>query len=449
MAMTINTNFASMNAQRNLLGTQSSLNTSLQRLSTGLRINSAKDDAAGLQIANRMTSQINGLNVAKRNANDGISMAQTAEGALQEYTNILHRMRDLGVQAKNGTNSESDRAALNKEFQQMKKELDRITETTTYGKGEKLFEKLSEGVNFQVGAESTNPPATDVKTLATADKYDAMQLVDDAMAGLGLDVNSEEDVKKIETLEKALTGLSGGSSAGTEVDLTNLGLTASTSGNDTEKKAADLAAAKELLSDLGITGVTLEQGTNAGKVKVKLDDELKADFVKQKEVATALKPLVDKSTGELDETKFADNTVDVKTLAEKMNDAGMASEILQPLDPNVINVKVDSEQLNATKLGGIESVDSAGNAINAIDDMIDAVGSIRADLGATQNRFQSTINNLGNIAENMAVAKGRIMDADIAAESANMTKQNTMMQAGITVLSQANQMPSMVSQLLR
>ncbi|STQ77828.1 flagellin N-terminal helical domain-containing protein [Grimontia hollisae] len=446
MAMTINTNFASMNAQRNLLGTQNSLNTSLQRLSTGLRINSAKDDAAGLQIANRMTSQINGLNVAKRNANDGISMAQTAEGALQEYTNILHRMRDLGVQAKNGTNSESDRAALNKEFQQMKKELDRITETTTYGKGEKLFEKLSEGVNFQVGAESTNPPATDVKTLATADKYDAMQLVDDAMAGLGLDVNSEEDVKKLATLEKALGKLTEGSLSNSEVKLDDLGITTGTT-----DKSASLKEAQAFIDDLGLGEYVelAEAGTDDGKVKVTVNAGNKTELTELKDVAGIAKTFVDTTTGELSEAKFASDTVDVKDLATKMNAAGMASEILQPLDPNVINVKVDSEQLNATKLGGIESVDSAGKAINAIDDMIDAVGSIRAELGATQNRFQSTINNLGNIAENMAVAKGRIMDADIAAESANMTKQNTMMQAGITVLSQANQMPSMVSQLLR
>ncbi len=153
MAMSLNTNFASMNAQRNMMDTQNSLSTSLNRLSTGLRINSAKDDAAGLQISNRMDSQINGLGVAQRNANDGISMSQTAEGSLQEFTNILQRQRDLAVQSKNGTNSDSDRKALDKEFQALSKELDRIVETTTFGKGENLFDKLNTGVNFQVGAD--------------------------------------------------------------------------------------------------------------------------------------------------------------------------------------------------------------------------------------------------------------------------------------------------------
>ncbi|WP_188008748.1 flagellin N-terminal helical domain-containing protein [Grimontia hollisae] len=413
MAMTINTNFASMNAQRNLLGTQSSLNTSLQRLSTGLRINSAKDDAAGLQIANRMTSQINGLNVAKRNANDGISMAQTAEGALQEYTNILHRMRDLGVQAKNGTNSESDRAALNKEFQQMKKELDRIAETTTYGKGENLFDKLSEGVDFQVGA--------DVASFDNMSKDEAKEFVTDALK----DINSSvENYKADKALAEKLK-------TGSAIEL-----------------SADVADSvdkvKDILTDAGIDQSVIDDinfKTENSKIKIEA-----ADAVKIKEAMTEHSKKLDAfstymdttTTSKLKDSAFGDSN-DMTALATAVGNQ----------DPNVINVKVDSAMLDTEKLGAISTADDAGKAMEAIDAMIDAVGSIRADLGATQNRFQSTINNLGNIAENMAVAKGRIMDADIAAESANMTKQNTMMQAGITVLSQANQMPSMVSQLLR
>ncbi len=133
MALTVNTNIASLNTQRNLNNSSASLNTSLQRLSTGSRINSAKDDAAGLQIANRLTSQVNGLNVATKNANDGISLAQTAEGALQQSTNILQRMRDLSLQSANGSNSDSERTALNGEVKQLQKELDRISNTTTFG----------------------------------------------------------------------------------------------------------------------------------------------------------------------------------------------------------------------------------------------------------------------------------------------------------------------------
>ncbi|WP_154124572.1 flagellin N-terminal helical domain-containing protein [Grimontia hollisae] len=426
MAMTINTNFASMNAQRNLLGTQSSLNTSLQRLSTGLRINSAKDDAAGLQIANRMTSQINGLNVAKRNANDGISMAQTAEGALQEYTNILHRMRDLGVQAKNGTNSESDRAALNKEFQQMKKELDRIADTTTYGKGENLFEKLSEGVDFQVGSDTAVPDPTKL------DAKDATSLVEGVLEELGFDPTSNQVKTDVGKLKTAMTALKA--------------LTADQAQDNSSILGNDAAKAQEYLDALGIEG-TVEASSN--KTKITLTAEGIERAKKLESLATALNGVTADSADSAVSLPKADQdgTVDMKDLADAVTAAEIDAPELQ--DPNVINVTIDSESLDTKQLGDIATAEDAGKAMEAIDAMIDAVGSIRADLGATQNRFQSTINNLGNIAENMAVAKGRIMDADIAAESANMTKQNTMMQAGITVLSQANQMPSMVSQLLR
>src|SRR5690606_27646509 len=151
MALTVNTNIASLNTQRNLSNSANSLQTTMQRLSTGSRINSAKDDAAGLQISNRLGSQISGLNVAVKNSNDGISMAQTAEGALQQSTNILQRMRDLSLQAANGSNSDSERSALNDEVTQLKKELDRISNTTTFG-GRQLLNGDFGTASFQVGA---------------------------------------------------------------------------------------------------------------------------------------------------------------------------------------------------------------------------------------------------------------------------------------------------------
>lgn len=435
MAMTINTNFASMNAQRNLQTTQGSLNGSLERLSTGLRINSAKDDAAGLQIANRMDSQVNGLKVAQRNANDGISMAQTAEGALQEYTNILQHMRDLSVQSKNGSNSTSDRAALDKEFQTMTKELDRIVDTTTFGKGEKLFDKLGKGVDFQVGADVA---PVDASKLTSVKANAATTTVEDALSALG--INSEAGMKGIAATETLLTELSTAGSDGlTDVLVADLGATKGAS----PAESAD--AVEKFLRDNDITGVTVAEGTDDTKVKLTFSDEAKTDFAEAAAVTTALKTkFVDAATGKI---KGIDPRTDISTLAGAMQTAGMNSAAIS--DSNVIQVKVDSKSLDTDSLGNISDVTSSESAITAIDTMIDNVGSVRAELGSTQNRFSSTINNLGNIAENMSVAKGRIMDADIAAESANMTKQNTMMQAGITVLSQANQMPSMVSQLLR
>ncbi|WP_322784260.1 flagellin N-terminal helical domain-containing protein [Photobacterium obscurum] len=408
MAMSLNTNFASMNAQRNMMGTQTSLNNSLNRLSTGLRINSAKDDAAGLQIANRMDSQINGLGVAQRNANDGISMSQTAEGSLQEFTNILQRQRDLAVQSKNGTNSDSDRAALNKEFQALSKELDRIVETTTFGKGEKLFDKLSTGVDFQVGADVEPKDAT---VTSKADGTKALADVQSALGGI-----SDADLATFKTLEAKVGAGSGTAktlTAGEATLLNNtLGTDRFTTGLDVDAAGEAFTAEEQKLVDL------------ANAVTVNFDGStLTADAAD--------------GTG----------TNDLSALKTAMDTAGVTSTAFA--DPNVINVKVDSASLDTASLGKVDTIADSETAIQEIDAMIDNVGSIRADLGATQNRFQSTINNLGNIKENMSVAKGRIMDADIAAESANMTKQNTMMQAGITVLSQANQMPSMVSQLLR
>ena len=168
MALTVNTNIASLNTQRNLQSSSSALSTSMQRLSTGSRINSAKDDAAGLQISNRMTSQINGLNVAVRNANDGISLAQTAEGALQQSTNILQRMRDLSLQSANGTNDSTDRKALQKEVSALQDELTRIADTTTFG-GRKVLDGSFTNVDFQVGANANETISVSVGAASATD----------------------------------------------------------------------------------------------------------------------------------------------------------------------------------------------------------------------------------------------------------------------------------------
>ncbi|GAB3532568.1 flagellin N-terminal helical domain-containing protein [Photobacterium alginatilyticum] len=433
MAMSLNTNFASMNAQRNMMGTQNSLNTSLNRLSTGLRINSAKDDAAGLQIANRMDSQINGLGVAQRNANDGISMSQTAEGSLQEFTNILQRQRDLAVQSKNGTNSDSDRKALDKEFQALSKELERIVDTTTFGKGEKLFDKLGTGVEFQVGADASS---AGVMNAATKDGAESMVNAALKSVGLDLDINNAADKTELGKIKADLdllttaakAGFGGAATAATGALTSNLFNSAATTG--------DVDSA---LAQLGITGIDVDSvaagvptiGTSTTSGGLSALDQVS-------EVIDAVDSVVN-TTGITASNDLTSLDTAMTAMGNKYN--------LE--DPNVITVKVDSASLSTSTLGDITDATNSGKAMDAIDAMIDNVGSIRADLGATQNRFQSTINNLGNIKENMSVAKGRIMDADIAAESANMTKQNTMMQAGITVLSQANQMPSMVSQLLR
>ncbi|MNI24846.1 Flagellin [compost metagenome] len=276
MALTVNTNVASLNVQKNLNRASDALSTSMTRLSSGLKINSAKDDAAGLQIATRMTSQIRGQTMAIKNANDGISMAQTAEGALQESTNILQRMRELGIQARNGSNTTLDNTAMNKEYQDMSAELTRIASSTNLN-GTTLLDGAGV-IKIQVGAGVT----------------------------AGVD----------------------------DIDL-----------------------------DLGGTAMT--------------------------------------ATGLL---------------------------------------------LNATDL---DDITNAGTAITAIDTALDTINTLRSNLGAAQNRLTSTISNLQNINENASAALGRVQDTDFAAETAQMTKQQTLQQASTAVLAQANQLPSAVLKLLQ
>lgn len=283
MALTVNTNVASLNAQRNLMSSTNSLTTAMERLSSGSRINSAKDDAAGLQISNRLTSQINGLNVAARNANDGISMAQTAEGALQESTNILQRMRELTLQAANGSNSQEDLNSIQAEIDSSNAELDRIASTTSFG-NVKLLDGNAGTVNFQVGSEGST------------------------------------------------------------------------------------------------------------------SDQISIDFT-------------------------SDGT------------QGFSS----------VNLGVDGVEVNGAATFDQGDLDTA---LTAIDDAIAAIDTKRADFGAVQNRLESTISNLQNIAENVSASRSRIMDTDYAAETANLTKNQIMQQAGTAMLSQANQLPQAVLSLL-
>jgi flagellin len=282
MALTINTNVQSLNAQRNLGKSQANLANSMQRLSSGLRINSAKDDAAGLAITDRMTAQIRGMNQAARNANDGISLAQTAEGALGEVTNILQRMRELSIQSANASNSDADRGSLNSEFAQLKEEIDRIADTTQFN-GKNLLDgtfKSGAAAVFQVGANANQVISVTI-------------------------------------------GISGGANT----------------------------------SALG-----------SGAVNV--------------------------------------SALSISTAAH------------------------------------------AQSSISVLDLAINDVDTMRGKLGAVQNRFESTIANLNNVSENLSAARSRILDADIAQETSNMTKMNILQQAGVSILAQANQTPQLALSLL-
>lgn len=396
MALTVNTNTASLNTQRNLNTSANSLSTSLQRLSTGSRINSAKDDAAGLQISNRLTSQVNGLNVAVKNANDGISLAQTAEGALQQSTNILQRMRDLSLQSANGSNSDSERTALNSEVGQLKQELDRISNTTTFG-GRKLLDGSFGTTGFQVGAAAN----------------ETISVTIGEMSSKSLSSNHfESTVAKATVATKVTTA--GDFDIAFTVDGKSYSATASLSVGDDEKAVNQKIAAA--IND-----------SNAGVGAYVQDDNSLSVISKMASAGDG--------SGALTALTVAAST----TKAPAGATVGAAT------------IKSAAADVTTQKISDIDltSAEGAQKAVLTIDDAIKSIDSQRAQLGAVQNRFDNTIANLQNIGENAAAARGRIQDTDFAAETANMSKNQVLQQAGTAILAQANQQPQAVLSLLR
>lgn len=329
MALAVNTNVSSLNAQRQLMNSGNNLDTSFKRLSSGLRINSAADDSAGLQISNRLTGQINGLNQGIRNANDGISLAQTAEGAMDEVTSMFQRVRTLASQASNGSNTDEDRLAIQEEIRSLMSEVNRVAQDTTFG-GQKLLDG-SYKASFQVGA-------------------DAAQVIGFSMKQVG-GTAGDADFSLSANGGFTLSGIAGVAS------------------NATEKALTDVLTTKQISSLSGID-----------------------------------------STFTLADAKFT--AIFTKT-----------------------GISV-STQLNAQLvLGGMDS-------------LIAVVDKKRAELGAVQNRFQSTIRNQSNITENLSGARSRIQDADFAVETASLTRSQILQQASTSILSQANQRPQVALSLL-
>ncbi len=387
MALTVNTNVASLNTQRNLNNSSNSLTTSMQRLSTGSRINSAKDDAAGLQIANRLTSQVNGLGVAVKNSNDGISMAQTAEGALQQSTNLLQRMRDLALQSANGSNSDSERKALNSEVSELKKELDRISNTTTFG-GKKLLDGSFDTTTFQVGSAANETISVKIDEMSS-----------DSLKG-----------KSFEGTVAAAAG------------------TASASGTVTVSGTVNG-------EDFTIT-TTIASGTTAAEAT--------------QQIATAIN---DANVGL---GAFVTEGGDTKIMSGLDSDG--AANALTALSVSALPTGLTAgaaytaaTAATETKISGINvnTVKDSQRAVMVIDQAIQKIDSQRADLGAVQNRFENTIGNLQNISENVSAARGRIQDTDFAAETANLSKNQILQQAGTAILAQAKQLPQAVLSLLQ
>ncbi|TLX57207.1 flagellin [Stutzerimonas nosocomialis] len=397
MALTVNTNIASLNTQRNINNTSNALNTSMQRLSTGSRINSAKDDAAGLQIANRLTSQVNGLSVAVRNANDGISLAQTAEGALQQSTNILQRMRDLSLQSANGSNSDSERTALNSEVTQLKKELDRISNTTTFG-GRQLLDGSFGTASFQVGSAANEIISVSIDKMSS-----------DSLSGTFYEASSTAVAAAATTAAGDITV-----SLGLESSTDPVELTVTMKGTETAKEAAAKIAAAVNDANLGVGAFAQDDGT--------IDYVSKAVTQADGTVVQQLKTVTVTDT---DTTGYTGGAV----VAADVTAAAAADSTVKAID--------------------ISTSAGAQSAVLVIDDAIKAIDAQRADLGAVQNRFDNTIANLQNISENVSAARGRIEDTDFAAETANLSKNQILQQAGTAILAQAKQLPQAVLSLLQ
>ncbi|MBB1268091.1 flagellin [Shewanella sp. SR44-3] len=475
MAISVNTNVTSMKAQNNLNGANGGLKTSMERLASGLRINSAKDDAAGLQISNRLTSQINGLGVAARNANDGISITQTAEGAMQESTNILQRMRDLSLQSANGSNSSDDRKSMQKEISSLQSELTRIAETTSFG-GQKLLDGSFGSKNFQVGAnanETIGVSLTSVKasslgrntmtmggsamnvaaatngiaaetdlTLTTGGKTtgaiawslgasakDIASAINTATSAVGA------DAKAVASNEMTLKSLS----AGGDVSFTLNGEAIAASVGS----SSDLTALAEAINGkVGVTGITAEFSDPTDKSSLKLSNTDGADI----------------SIASFANAAAGNQSVDFGGLA--LTEGGVVAgvktgtvEISSGSAFSVANSAVTEFNSAASAFKSVESVDltdatKAQDSISIIDAAIGQIDSQRSDLGAVQNRLNFTINNLNNIQSNVSDARSRIQDVDFAQETAQLTKQQILSQTSSAMLAQANQIPQTALSLL-
>lgn len=475
MALVINTNVMSLNAQRNLTTSGSQLATSLQRLSSGLRINSAKDDAAGLAISDRMTTQISGLNQAARNANDGISLAQTTEGALQEVTNNLQRIRELAVQSANATNSDSDRAALNQEVLQRIAEIDRIASQTSFN-GRKVLDGSFGGATFQVGANvgetislaltssvkataigqvASSAGSVDLNTIfttggttATAGSVAAGTVADPA-AAVGFSINGTAISvgasvgRSLADLATAVNGAltTAGAAYTVAVSGGGLSLTANVAGADAMALTglsgitfgavtAGTAAVAGTPAPAAVGAFSIQVGTGAA-VNV-----ASATYATAQDLVNAINGAVGGSAyASIDSTNHL-----VISAGEALTISGAGATATGNGNAALGN------SLNGQN---VSSVSGANSTIQSVDAALTSVSNLRSTLGAIQNRFQSVINSLQAVSENLSASRSRILDTDFAAETASLTRAQILQQAGTAMVAQANSAPQNVLSLLR
>ncbi|WP_166263154.1 flagellin [Marinobacter caseinilyticus] len=504
MALGINTNVASLSAQNQLGKSQSLSDQALQRLSSGLRINSAKDDAAGLAISTRFQSQISGLNVAQRNANDGISLSQTAEGALEETTNILQRIRELSVQSANSTNSASDRSALQGEVNQLKQEVDRIASSTQFN-GLNLLDGSFTAQSFQVGANANQTISVSVSGARGADLGNntvvgqsatsvsqgtgSVSVVATDLTGATNTIAAQDitlsgpegsqivslaagdTAESVAASINAVTGTTGVTAdASTEATLSGLSADGtvsftlgSGSGAATISAAvtsADLSALAKAINDTsGTTGVTAK--ANGGEITLTQSDgkDIRIeDFASSGDAGETIAfqgsgdPTAVTLTGPTGGAGATDSAIASGQVnfssAGSFSVSSSVDETAGSILEAAANAVVGSNLQSVSSID-IGTVTGANDAIRIADAALEQISGIRADLGAAQNRFESTISNLATTAENLSAANSRILDADFAAETAKLSKAQVLQQAGISVLAQANARPQQVLSLLQ
>ncbi|MET3130590.1 flagellin [Oxalobacteraceae bacterium GrIS 1.11] len=508
MAVTINTNIASLNAQGNLSKSQASLATSLQRLSSGLRINSAKDDAAGMAIAARFTSQINGNTQAARNANDGISLAQTAEGGLSTAGGLLQRVRELAVQSANGSNSNSDRKSIQNEVSALTSELNRVANTTQFN-GQNVLDGSLTNTQFQVGAnanqtisigvasakatdlgnntlEADNTAATDLSqaVLGTANQAIAQTLTISSGAGISTPVivAAGDSANKVAASVNALSASSGVTAHASTV-ATISGIVdgaaqftlrgANSIANDANSQAVTISAkvvngdlsalAQAVNAQTGTTNVTasITQDATTGKKQLVLNESAGNDInITNVAVATGLDGAsirgADKTAAIGNTPAVAGATVAIAGTAQAVvgghvsfsSDSGFS--IASGGDTSITgSATAVGSNLAAVSKIDVSSVAGANAALLTIDSALNQVNSSRAALGAIQNRFASTISNLQTTTENLSASQSRIQDTDFASETASLTRGQILQQAGTAMLAQANSLPNGVLALLR
>jgi len=406
VSLTVNTNVSALNTNRQLFNSSVALSTSMERLSSGFRINSASDDAAGLQISNRLTTQVNGLNQGVRNANDGISVVQTAEDALQEITTALQRMRVLAVQAENGINSDSDKLALQKEVSQLQSEIDRIASSTQFG-GRNLLDGTYSS-SFLVGANGDQNIDIELES-----EYGFGSI------GLGIDGLDITNAESATTYNVPINGGIPFTSADNFSWTGNVGI------------VENLMVSRDGVNYFNITPFSVDG--------VSLIDVYR--FTAAIGQSGVFEPYSSNSSGFITPSSATTLTLNpaqapiVPSLTFATSgdaDAGLISSLTG---------------LTMAQLGPGSSLTYDDN-LSIIDRALSIVDEARAELGATQNRFQSTIRNLSNISENVSAARSQIRDTDYALETANLTRNQIVQQASITLLSQANSRPQIALQLL-